>query len=974
MTDKPYLWNRKFEELQGDALFVWQNLVTKDRHAIPEQHWKTIVKKTASDNRWNVKASTLGSITRKVYDLLAPEKSPRMPETESESDGEMFCLLPSFNLSGATIADRALMCSAVAYCLAFGRDDTTEPDVMNRLRLSAMTLELYEMINLPKGIEYHPKLKDIYERVRQEADALYTAIWNCADGASPIEPDPSVENEASLGNLLHCADLICSNRLKIEDGQWQQPDPTDPEDIARAISTIESKASFDSHPLVRLAEAIGSRRIALVLGGATKIKSYFLESVRLPEIRGASTLLDRINLEDVPALFGDERPERQQREDDIRRHFKDRTGLSVKAPECVIYANGGNVLAFAPVSIASELAQEIENIYTRETLVANSVAVCENFDLIELHYGLRPEVHWVGECIEGGKNDLRPLIDPAYRLKKDGSVSPFDEEISRREFYKKKCFGELGAALAIKQHHRRNGNTINPRIDEIEAKPRPSRAYPPQHETLPQARRCSSCERRPAVVQEPKGEERYLCAACARKRLAGRLSESWRSEEQYPNALRRLQRAISWPPLRDDEEIERFGDWISKFLSFINRNGKLGEEYLREEDEENARREGSDKIDVVPAQDLSEIADGNGFVGLIYADGNNVGSIIEQMETAIQYRQFARCLFEANQSAVFCALAKVLRPHRCEPNEERPKEFLKYLRDEDGKITVHPFEIISIGGDDFMLFVPGDCALEIALQIGSNLEEHFRSKWVYRESLERKGRQLKCSQRYCPDEYEKEADFTQPAVSLSAGVVIADCHTPVYFMEQLAEQLLKSAKQYAKTLKKRGYRGGTVDFMALKSVTGITSDVGSFRKSILEREENGGGGIKLYARPYTLHELRGLLKTARAFRKKEFPRSQLYSLRNDALDPHQGRMTSTLNYLYFRARAKDKDAKVIREDFEMPWWGKAAEWLHPWREVKDPCRKDEDVLPKTFETLLYDLVEIYDFAAGAGDEYGNQAE
>ncbi|MCI0486723.1 MAG: hypothetical protein L0229_08995 [Blastocatellia bacterium] len=956
MTNKTYLWNREFEESHGDSLFIWRDIITKDRRAIPEQHWKAVVKKTAYDNGWKSNASTLESITQKVYELLAPEKLPTIPEAESEFNYETFCLLPSFNLSGATIADRALMCSAVAYCLTYGRDDTVEPDAMNRLRLSAMTLELYEIVNLPDGIEYHPKLKDIYERVRQEAEALHTAIWNCAEDVLPIRPEPIAGSEVTLENLLYCASLVCSNRLKIENGQWQQPDPTDTNDIDNAIDTIKSKADFSSHPLVRVAESIGSPRIALVLGGATKIKSYFLESARLPEIRGASTLLDRINLEDVPALFGGGQSEKQQRANEVRRHFKNRTGLSVNAPECVIYANGGNVLAFAPVSIASELAQEIENIYTSETLVANSVAVCESFDLIELHYGLRPEAYWVGECIEGCKNDLRPLIDPAYRLKKDRSVRPFDEEESRGEFYKKKCFGELGAALAIKQHHRRNGNTLDSRNNGIEVKPRPSRAYPPQYETLPQARRCSSCERRPAIVREPKDSEKYLCAACARKRLAGRLSESSRSKEQYPNALRRLRDFIDWPPQRSQDWMDEITDWVDRFIRFIDKENKLSERYWN-------YRKGS----VLPAQDLAEIADDNNFVGLIYADGNNVGSIIEQIQTAIEYRQFAQRLFEANQAAVFRALASVLRPHKRTPNEERPDKVKKLFADGEGKITVHPFEILSIGGDDFMLFVPGDRALEIALQIGSNLEEAFRSKWVYRESVERKGKQLKCSQRYCPDEYEEEADCAQPAVSLSAGVVIADCHTPVYFMEQLAEQLLKSAKQYAKTLKKCGYRGGTIDFMALKSVTGITSDVGSFRKSVLEREENGGERIKLYARPYTLHELRGLLKTSREFKnpQKQFPRSQLYSLRNDALDPHQGRMTSMLNYLYFRARAKNEVAQVMREHFEMPWWGKAAEWLHPWREVKD-------AVPKTFETLIYDLVEIYDFAAG--DDNGNQAE
>lgn len=43
--------------------------------------------------------------------------------------------------------------------------------------------------------------------------------------------------------------------------------------------------------------------IGLVYGGATKIKQYVFEAAKLHEIRGASALLDRINLEDVPGFL-----------------------------------------------------------------------------------------------------------------------------------------------------------------------------------------------------------------------------------------------------------------------------------------------------------------------------------------------------------------------------------------------------------------------------------------------------------------------------------------------------------------------------------------------------------------------------------------------------------------------------------------------------------------------------------------------
>lgn len=43
--------------------------------------------------------------------------------------------------------------------------------------------------------------------------------------------------------------------------------------------------------------------IGLVYGGVTKVKPYVFESSKIQEVRGASALLDRINLVDLPAFF-----------------------------------------------------------------------------------------------------------------------------------------------------------------------------------------------------------------------------------------------------------------------------------------------------------------------------------------------------------------------------------------------------------------------------------------------------------------------------------------------------------------------------------------------------------------------------------------------------------------------------------------------------------------------------------------------
>src|SRR5205807_5348437 len=107
-----------------------------------------------------------------------------------------------------------------------------------------------------------------------------------------------------------------------------------------------------------------------------------------------------------------------------------------------------------------------------------------------------------------------------------------------------------------------------------------------------------------------------------------------------------------------------------------------------------------------------------------------------------------------------------------------------------------------------------------------------------------------------------EAPPRQCKVSLSAGVVIADSHTPIFYLEQLAGQLLKSAKRRAKLLRqRRGYFGGTLDFISLKSVTTLSGTIDQFRRTALTDGDRQQGERHRYARPYTLDEARALVKT-----------------------------------------------------------------------------------------------------------------
>jgi CRISPR-associated protein Cmr2 len=103
----------------------------------------------------------------------------------------------------------------------------------------------------------------------------------------------------------------------------------------------------------------------------------------------------------------------------------------------------------------------------------------------------------------------------------------------------------------------------------------------------------------------------------------------------------------------------------------------------------------------------------------------------------------------------------------------------------------------------------------------------------------------------------------------------------------------------------------------MKAVTMISSNIKEFREQGLIKNKDGQSKLKLYASPYTLYELGGLLETAKAFKKAEFPRSQLYQIRSLL---ERGKRTAILNYRYFRIRLTNEPAKQeLKKQFESAW-------------------------------------------------------
>ncbi|MGB5962491.1 MAG: type III-B CRISPR-associated protein Cas10/Cmr2 [Coleofasciculaceae cyanobacterium] len=734
-----------------------------------------------------------------------------------------------------------------------------------------------------------------------------------------------------------------------------------PEDVkvlveqVQQLETIKFPQTLDQlKQLTQQYPTLWSSKIGLVYGGATKIKQYVFEAAKLPDIRGASALLDRINLIDLPAFFGKYPDDLRYREQCEKARdwldncsAKDTDNIKITnalIPELIIYSTGGNILAFCPSAYVNDLANAIEKRYTEETLTANSCAVGDSFRLLETRFGLLQNpienTLWLDWYQSNHEN---PIIQAYYKDK--------DEKDLRKQFENRKSFNELAGKLASQFNVRRSGN------DSVESN-RPSRRYPPIFETHPYLKRDEG-DRRSAIlrVTELPGEP-WFSETLARKRLMGQISNRQNNEQQWY-----YETGLEWQPGRVES-------WVSEFERFllVSQNSELRREYY------------ANSGGAIQAKSLTEIGNAsNGFVAYIYADGNNMGGYIQKIETPQKYQQFSEDIFKAIKYSVYKALAQHLHPH--------PLKGLTGTehQNRNGRV-IHPFEILAIGGDDVMLIVPANKALDIAKTIGEEFEKQLleadKKSYGLEEKLERKCKpELVHRYRY---QAKNGSEFTQQCkLSMSTGVIITAIATPIYYAEKLTEQLLKSAKKRAKDLKEKGYYGGTVDFMVMKSVTMISSNIGEFRRQGLTKYGAKEQELKLYAAPYTLHELDGLIKTVKALKKSEFPRSQLYQIRSLL---EQGKNTAILNYRYFRVRLNGKEQQtLLKEKFEDAWCGAITNKgnLAPWMTdigsiienlmlllFFETFPSDQFILKYavlrslrklTYETIWRELVDLYPF-------------
>lgn len=731
----------------------------------------------------------------------------------------------------------------------------------------------------------------------------------------------------------------------------EQPELDKGEVLSIVKVVFEAKprpSSVDLTDLDRRIKAVlpdGKDRVDLVYGGVTKVKGYVFEAEKLPEIRGASAILDWLNEVQLPALWGwnlDAQQNVAWGEEDW--------------DECgIVYASGGNILAFTRAGAGNEKANRIETLYTEHTLTANSAAVSATFSLLELRYGRlrkKPDgpYYWIEDFLKDWDDPtkhraLKHYYYPPEPIDAD-DTSP---EALQERFFNRKTFGELVTVLATMFNRRRDERASPagaPGQQGAHEEARQTR-FLPFFPALPPAEKCASSGMRPAVLRANVGEdERIMSEPSARKRYVGQIIKGKKKED-----CDWFHKAFHW---KSEGIVER--SWEREWRKHLEKHDLEETPYTAE-----WHRIGQQ---VESAQDVHEIgASSKGYIGFIYADGNNIGRLIATLKTPREYAEISNVLRKATRKAVFTALAKHLKPEKV-----RSKK--------GGERYVHPFEILTIGGDDLFLIVPANRACDIALTIGYEFERYLAESKMLEHLQSSKPYQGRY--RGNRGQYEEAFSTLTPRVGLSAGVVIAQENAPFFFLRDLVEELLKSAKGLAKQqVKKDQYYGGAIDFMVLKSITMVADNIKTFRREAFgidgpDGEQAGDGKQErkyhLTARPYSWRDFAGLIATLRELKRAGVPRSQLYRLRGILQETHSdgvGMTRSVLEYLHTRIRFRDsKTREALKTHIEDAWCtpdepgNASAVPLPPWRKKED----------RIWETVWTDLVELYDMIDGDTDE------
>ena len=284
---------------------------------------------------------------------------------------------------------------------------------------------------------------------------------------------------------------------------------------------------------------------------------------------------------------------------------------------------------------------------------------------------------------------------------------------------------------------------------------------------------------------------------------------------------------------------------------------------------------------------LGDLSKPNNYMGLIYADGDNMGREIEQIQTLAEMKRFADAVDGALYQAVSEAITHYLSP---DPNDSE-----------------WPFDILLLGGDDLVMVTRAESAMQVALYITKRFPVLTEERW---------GKPL----------------------NLSTSVVLTHVNYPIGSLLDLAESSLSFAKRTAarRTLDGNPTTGGMLNFLVVNSANHQEFD--QYYNQTL-KEEVGTTTFYRTQRPYTVTEMEELL--AQIAQLGAVPRTKLQQLRSAVFkSKRQGTIDAMMAILRMNKQEQREALLSLvgttpAEQLHLPWVSQGKNWITPILDIVD---------------------------------------
>ncbi len=356
------------------------------------------------------------------------------------------------------------------------------------------------------------------------------------------------------------------------------------------------------------------------------------------------------------------------------------------------------------------------------------------------------------------------------------------------------------------------------------------------------------------------------------------------------------------------------------------------------------------------------------YIGLIYADANNMGKMIEKLKTLSDREVFAKGVDGAVHKAIAHAINKFLPIVTIEREEK--------LKREKEKLPVFPFDLLLVGGDDIVMVTDATKAVDVACALSQQFRVLANDPQTFAKYTNNK------------QHIERIRDLLQEdMMSLSVGVVLAPVKYPFGLLQDMAESALKFAKKSAhddrtklkSEEERKQFDGSRINFFVVAG--GSKPDFKDIYKDLYYKRTGEDTSLEFHAtlRPYTPEELQTLLDAIRE--GKNLGRTKLHQLREAVYDKNLSKsvmkalaaLRSWNDYQrdYIIRRVVYGQSHEFRKRYKTPDSSDPQSLVANFPRVTFPWFYDGEnkVGNKKYEvyrTPLLDFIELYDFVAREG--------